>query len=102
MDARAPIAVTEQKPEADAGAPRPRRRGRVILLILLIVAGAIAWRLYTAPSQQNAAAGRFGRDVPTQVVAATVKTGDIHVRLSPPRPATSPPTPTPHTHISGP
>ena len=68
MDARAPIAETENKPGLIAGAPR-RRRGWVILLILLIViAGAVVWRLRTAP-QQNAGGGRFGRDAPTQIVA---------------------------------
>jgi len=102
MDARAPIAETDKKPEQAASAPRPRRwRGRLILLILLIVAGAIVWRLRTAPPQQNAAAGRFGRDVPTQIVAASVKNGDIHVRLSALGTVTSLATVTVKTQISG-
>jgi len=101
MDARAPIAETENKPGLIAGAPR-RRRGRVILLIILIaIAGAVVWRLRTAPPQQNATGGRFGRDVPTQIVAAAVKAGDIHVRLSALGTVTSLATVTVKTQISG-
>jgi multidrug efflux system membrane fusion protein len=103
MDARVPIAEGGNKPEHDVGAPRrpSRWRGRLILLIFLIVVGAIVWRLRTEPAQPNAAGGRFGRDMPTQVVATSVKTGDIHVRLSALGTVTSLATVTVKTQISG-
>src|SRR5689334_19712340 len=101
MDARAPLEGAETSTNNGAGPPRPRRRrGWLVLVVLLIVAGAVVWRLRSAPAPQSPA-GRAGRDAPTQVVAAAVKKGDIHVRLSALGTVTSLATVTVKTQISG-
>jgi len=102
MDVRAPGEAQETRSEGETGALRPRRRrGRLILIILLVIAGAVVWRLREAPAPQNATASRSGRDVPTLIVPATVQKGDIHVSLTALGTATSLATVTVKTQISG-
>jgi membrane fusion protein, multidrug efflux system len=100
MDVRAPFEPQETKSEDETRAPRPRR-GRLILFVLLVVAGAVVWRIREAPPPQNPAAGRSGRDLPTQIVAASVQKGDIHVSLTALGTVTSLATVTIKTQISG-